>query len=751
MKLDAAALHGRVRSGWVPASLCLVAVVVALLENDVSGSAVARFAAYCLLGLVLPGVVLWRLLVPRAGSTLLADAVFGTTLALAVELVVYAASARLGHPEVARFWPVVPLVASVVPRWRPRIWRRGEVQPVWWSWSLGGFTLLALAALKQVAWDVAPLTTKGLSNPYVDIPYQLSLVSGLSRRVRTDLPFAEGEPMYYHWFAHAHVAAERHATGIEPIVLLSRLDMLIPVAVVLLGSAVLAQRLARSPLAGVVAAGVLTLGGSALMWPRLPPVFLDSFTYISPTTVFACAILVGCIAITVELLDPELRPPPTAWVAAGLLVLTSSGAKGSALPVLLAGWVSVFLMSLLLRRGVSWRAAGLIGMGTVVFVLAGRIIYGGSSQGTSLAPFGLGNHIAADYGILPEPTGGSPGLRATLTIVYVTIRASCVVALVGLFTPRTWRDPRAHFLVGAITGGLGAVLVLDSATSNQIYFMLVTPPLLAAATGWGLVALVRRVPARVAARVCVSFLLVGALVSAVLLWPLRPPGFADRDVTFAAFVRQPLIVVGLLILVWLVVRLVARGSRRVAWRHAAPLACVSMVLGLGALTGPLHALDTSSRVPAADLPSTNRGAEIGRGGITAARWLRDHSATDDVVATNSHCRYPNRRRCDHRAFWISGYVERQILLEGWAYTSRSSEMAERTGAPVPFLPYWRPAVLRANDQAFEKPTRQRLDRLRRHQVRWLFVDKRFPVDLASLERLADLRLETGDYAVLRLD
>ncbi len=94
-------LRRRALSGWVPALLSLAVVVVLLLTNGVSAGDVARFAAYCVLGLVLPGLVLWRLLVPRAGSTLVADAVFGTSLALAVELVVYAGSPTSTSPV----WP----------------------------------------------------------------------------------------------------------------------------------------------------------------------------------------------------------------------------------------------------------------------------------------------------------------------------------------------------------------------------------------------------------------------------------------------------------------------------------------------------------------------------------------------------------------------------------------------------------------------------------------------------------------------
>jgi hypothetical protein len=738
------------RSGWIPAALTVVAVAIALLTNNITVNEVVRFAAYCLFGLVLPGLVLWRLLVPTDRSTLLADAVFGASLALAVELFVYAACAHVDHPGVAWVWPVVAFALAFVPRWRNRVWRRSEAQPLWWSWGTGGLLVMALLVLREVAWSVAPLTANALRSPYVDIPYHLSLVTGLSKHVKTDLPFVEGEPLYYHWFDHAHLAAERHATGIDPIVLLNRLDMVVIVAIVLLGSAMLAQRVARSPLAGLVALGVLTLGGTALIWPHFTPLFLNTSTYISPTTAFACAVLVGCAAVSVELLDPDDRPPLTAWVAAVLLIGASSGAKGTALPVLIAGWIAVIVMGLLIRRRVHWAALGLAAFGLVVFEIAQKVIYGGSAQGTGLVPFGLGNYLAHDYGLLDQPAGGSLGLRGTVTMMYTLIRLSCLVAIAGLFTPRVWRHPHAHFLVGSIAGGLGALLLLDSATRNQVYFLLVTPVFVATVTGWGLVELLRRVPTRVvAARFCVGFLVVGMVLSGVLIWS-RPAAFGGDDgVSLPTLLRQPLIVLGVLVLVGVVLSILGRRRAGRPWLHVAPLACASLAIGLGLLTGPLHALDIDY-LPAAEIPSKSVVPEIAPGGIDAARWLRDHSSQDAIVATNSHCRFPAPRRCDHRAFWISAYSERQVLLEGWAYTSESSALAAKEHVSVPFLPYWKPRVLRSNDLAFSRPTRRRLEKLEREHVTYLFADRRYPVKVHRLRKLADLVHSTKDYAIFRL-
>ena len=77
------------------------------------------------------------------------------------------------------------------------------------------------------------------------MPLHLSLIAALSKHAPTDLPYLASEPLYYHWFFHAHAAAAGHATGIDHLVLLNRLCPVPLHTVVVLGAAVLTQRLSR--------------------------------------------------------------------------------------------------------------------------------------------------------------------------------------------------------------------------------------------------------------------------------------------------------------------------------------------------------------------------------------------------------------------------------------------------------------------------------------------------------------------------
>jgi hypothetical protein len=129
--------------------------------------------------------------------------------------------------------------------------------------------------------------------------------------------------------------------------------------------------------------------------------------------------------------------------------------------------------------------------------------------------------------------------------------------------------------------------------------------------------------------------------------------------------------------------------------------------------------------------------------VDAARWVRDHSSPDDILATNAHCIGYFGTLCDPRSFWLSAYAERRVLVEGWAFAPRVA-----TNGIVPF---WDPAKLAANDAAFTSPTRAGLDDLRtRYGVRWLVVDRQVAVESPELGTLAHKVYDNHRLAVYSL-
>jgi hypothetical protein len=125
--------------------------------------------------------------------------------------------------------------------------------------------------------------------------------------------------------------------------------------------------------------------------------------------------------------------------------------------------------------------------------------------------------------------------------------------------------------------------------------------------------------------------------------------------------------------------------------------------------------------------------------VDAARWVRDHSSPDDVLATNVHCLRVINDWCDTRTFWLSAYAERRVLVEGWAFAPRAAGQA--------FAEFWDDELLRRNDEAFTAPTPENLRWLRDRGVRWLVVDRAVDAEAGQLGELAPLRYENDRMAV----
>jgi hypothetical protein len=134
----------------------------------------------------------------------------------------------------------------------------------------------------------------------------------------------------------------------------------------------------------------------------------------------------------------------------------------------------------------------------------------------------------------------------------------------------------------------------------------------------------------------------------------------------------------------------------------------------------------------------------------AARWVREHTSPDDVLATNEHCAQgveTDEPGCLSLSFWLPAYSERRLLVGSWGYAPRlTSSNAGYNGA------FWDPALLAENDAAFTAPTADGLRRLRTvHNVRLLVVNRTVGPESPRLRELATLRLEQGPIAIYELD
>jgi hypothetical protein len=442
------------------------------------------------------------------------------------------------------------------------------------------------------------------------------------------------------------------------------------------------------------------------------------------------------------------------WVLVSVLLAALMGAKATFLPLLLAGLVLVILVHGVTRRAV--HRAGLVAAAmTACFLLCAQVfLYRGEDQGLRVAPFHAMKRLDR------EQSGAAALLKMTAEIPWLPVAVVTVVFLcgwavlwVGVFgfarRPAWLADPAVLLLTGIAAAGLGAVVVFGHPGLSETYFLRSSAPYMSILAASGIaVAIpswVRRGRALTTALIALG---AGAATAAWIGGPLGTwvQNAVPGDTLGARIFLHLAPFLALGAVVALVVGVLLVSHPRVRWlRGVIPLVTLALVSGFGltavrpSVIGPFERAADSGRWTSLLVPEAR--AAIPRGGIKVARWLRAHSAPNDVLATNAHCRSATAKPCDIRHFWISAYAERRVLVEGWGYSNGVNTRANLYGNPgMSSVSFDDAERLTDNDMAFETPSDATIGRLRDgYGVRWLFVD----------DRTADVSHELGLHAALR--
>jgi hypothetical protein len=660
------------RYGWLSTSLTAAFTGALLAAYGVSWVDIALFTLYMLVVVTIPGTLVWRALRGRPGP-IAADLAAGTAVGYPLTIFTYLIVRVAGVPQLGIAAPIAIVCAfALVPHLRRHWHGSGERVPMWWSWALCGIFAALLLWSAASFFRYHGLTWPGNSTPYPDMPFHLALAAELKHHFPAMMPYLQDEPLRYHWFIHAHMAATSWGTGIELQILLLRLAVVPMLAIVVTGVAFAARSVVGAWWSGPVTVLIALFSASpfGLTTTGTPMRTL----WLSPMQTLGAAIFAVLVLLLVDLL--KRAPSMREWLLFGILVAGVAGAKATYLPMLVAAVALVAAVEFVTRRSVSKTTVIAFGVTLLIFVAAMLLLYRGTSGGMQISPL---------KGIRQS---GRP--VAYSLALYVLGWLVAWAGLAGLAVRgRKLMDPAIVFCLGMAAAGIGAILLTTQPGSSQVYFLNSARPYIAIAATAGIVAL-----------------------------------------------TQPL-----------------RERRRAATYGLA--AFLGLVMAFGAASSYLvyKPMVTAWHRGFRHYPTAV--GQIPRGGVTAARWLRDHSGPDELVATNVHCLLPATQAlaqgtCDTRSFWISAYAERRVLLEGWAYTTTASKLAGTVSLYVA-VPYWRPQVLADNDAAFASPSVATVNMLRdRYGVRWLFVDTRIAPATAALAAVADLRLQDGAYAVYQI-
>ncbi|SCL17310.1 hypothetical protein GA0074692_0139 [Micromonospora pallida] len=730
-----------------PALVGYAVVAVVLLATGTPAVDLARFTGYALLAVLLPGTLVYRALRARP-HTLVEDLAVGAAVGLVLELAGWAVFTGLGVPGLLWLWPlavVLPFVA--VPRLR-RHWRVTGYTPVpaGWAWSLAavvaGFTwYVAESFLRRN--PVLP-TGEGQAQ-YIDLAFQLSLAGAATHQMPPEVPQVAGEPLHYHWFGFAHLAAASLVSGVDLPTVFFRLAVPALCALAAVLVAVVGWRVSGRAYAGVGAAALMFTVGEFGYENGVRQLFGTQATFIvwgSPSMTYSWVLLLPLIAALAEVVGrargsavPALGRG--AWVLAALFLAASTGAKASSVPVALGALAFTAVLLLVVRRRLPRRLLGAVGLALAAQLFATAVLFRFVSHGVTVDPFsGLRPYVPS--------TGSLTALTwvavAVAFLLNLQLRLAGVAALVGLRRGRL--EPVQLFLLGGALAGPAIYLLVGHPGSSNQYFVRAGFAFGVLLSAWGYAELVERAGLPVRGRVLLA---VGAAGFALLLTviQLRYPATVEPGPAYGPvlpLLRWAVALVVVAIVLALLWPALVGGWPALARRGAVVLLTGALVAGAPGLV-----LDAAAarRYP-------NGGAyavvPMPASRVEAARWVQAHSAPDDVLATNVHCRVVVDGWCDARSFWLSGYAERAVLVEGWSFAPR---MVGLPGGA--YAPFWDQERLRANDAAFTAPSAAGLAGLRdRYGVRWLVLDRSVTPENPALADLADLRFRNDRVSVYRL-
>lgn len=700
--------------------------VGALHAAGVGFGAIGRGTAYWLLAVLVPGWLVARAAL-GAQLTWLAEVCIAACTGLALELLAWFAFSAVGQQRWLWLWPLVSLLILLRPSWRDRLRQRPtSALPVGWCLGLTVAGLVVIRFLYDTFLKVygTPYAGRVL---YGDMPWHMGLAAEARRALPLQTPQAiTAGDLKYHWFLHAHVAAESLIDGTSVQLIMAQ-TYVIPLALLIVGmSAVLAHLLSGRAWAGGLAGVVAAAPQTVTWWPQLYGT-MSAYIPLSPTQIYALPLTLF-VLVTITMIYRRADPPvvvdgrdvfrsagtPGVWLIFALSVFVVIGAKASAMPTLLGGAALGLLAALIVRRG--RRAAALVAAVVVLATgIAARFVAGSTSDSGSQLLSIVGRsplydllvgyeHYTANRWILPGVT--VPWLLVGVAL-FEGLRLAGLLGTLVSFGSRLRSRPEAWLLTGCAVAAVLALFVIQHPGLSELYFVRGILPIGGIALAWALAEHVgeRTVGAWYRSRVlwwCWAVGLGVAAIGAVGVVHTRDrgrPAAADA----VPLVQKALLTLGAAVLLVVLVALVAGAiGRRRGVRTLAVMTVLSALLGL---VGATVLVEVATPPPSQVAGSTT----LSRAEAAAGRWISGHTGEFDLFATNDHCVAGEYYVCTANQWWISGLGGRRVLVEGWSYVPGS------TGR----RPFFDQALLRRNQAAYSSATPADLAWMRSRGVRYM--------------------------------
>lgn len=757
-------------AGWV---LLLLAVTAAMATLGDAPATTVRYAVVWALSTTLPGVLVWRALSTR--PTAVQEVGFGSVLGIGLLLLAWMPATLVHRPALIWLEPLgVGAAFALVPGLR-RHWRphrpAGFRTPGRWHGAMIVTCAVAFLRSYETRLRVQALPPAP-SRIFQDVWYEVSLTERVTQGLPLDDPAAQGVPLDYHWFSNAHASATATLSGVPAVQVVLHLWIVAMLLTFVLVTAAAAQRLVQGRRGGS-ATGRWWAGPLAAFLAAAVPVALvlgpvgvsgidNGFVVSSTSGILALTVVLCLVGPVLDLLYGD-RSRGT-WVLVVLLLVLSSGTKPSILPVVACGCLVVAVAEGVRTRRPPWVPVALMLVSVGLVPVAATVVMGSTSgsrlqlldtltldpafrraAGTAIGLPGHGGWLTPG---LADGPGGVWPVAGGVLVLYVLTELPRLLGLLGPAARGLRGDPGVLWCAGVVGSGFCGLWVLAHPGYSQHYFWRIV-------IGLGVVLavtdVVRLLPEHVRARELLPHVaLVGGagLATGVAILLL------DRSTSDAVTTRFAPYAVATVVLGALV--LLRRDRPRHRWRPArlsvlGTVTCFCFTVGVAGSLAPDVTATLALASPVGTVESGPAERSVSTDEARGARWLADHSAASDVVATNVLCApVVYARHCNHVAFWVSALTSRQLFIGSWAYTQRS--LAAYAHGSVPFSRRdspW-PGRVALSLAAVQAPTPGRISRLRARGVRWIYADAGATAVSSRLRRLASLRFSAGDVQVFRL-
>lgn len=591
-----------------------------------------------------------------------------------------------------------------------------------------------LAGFASLAWSIRsyPLGNGDWSRYHADMGFFEALGHSLASWGPLASIFTPDSLIRYHWLVYAWSGQIQATTGGEPFTVITRVLPVVALFGALLVTIGWTRSLSRSRLAPSLAAGLLVTGGF------VGAGYGTVLNFDSPSVAFTTMSLIGVLWTVGQLVggSGDGRTSSRGQLVV-LLVLTAmvSGGKVSSAAVAV-GSVGVLWLASLRYRSLDSRNAALSLLTVVISsVVTFVVVAFGSADPGGLRLGDLLDRSSSVQGMNPVP--GSLGILAgtLLLALAVLFRGAGVLWLLSNSASRatagTWLG------VGLLISSVGPILLI-SGGFNEVWFAVAAAGPLSALSAVGAVQAYRSVASAPWALsvVVVVFGSIAVSVGVVLAWSTGPSGGNVWTGTLRwaapAVALVGSVIVGLA-LAFITRRPLPRHRAWFAWTVivmvvvALPARALTLVGPLGTQPGMRSDLFRPSEpfVQTVDRATPNTD---GKDFLDSAAWLRQESATRDLIVTNVSA-WPT----------IPAITGRQTLAAGIRYqapygpASMIEPLLERERQSWDFI---------------ASPTAQTAAALCEHPVRWLVVDTA-SVDVANWEPWASEVFVSGSVKVLR--